>query len=497
MLSYRVQIFYTAIITIIICFGNLLTVATWSPQQRPNDAIPRSSTLRPKDSSLSQQHSSDSGGSPLTQYPSNSFTGSLTNQKVSFAYASKKHPRDISWSPKSKSSDAIGSSKQHQQSTTTNNNLEDLPRRYQGIEAIVYNRQQWVHYAGNLFSIAASIPLLFSITPNTDLNRRRRFVTLAPYIVCSVFVVVTTEFIIFGQQYLDHQGGGRSAITLSDIIVGGWGGEGRIKHVSTIEQNSNHLMGSSTTTSTPMTEDGWGDTNNNNITTAAKTRVRNPHSSKNSSDSSTSASVNTITFATTLALVTKNGTILTGSPTARNRTENHTSDDKKLQRRRYQNNDALRQNADIRRHIAGGRHIVGGRHSRSSSQRAFFDVVISQKNDVINSSSNSDGTILNDKNNTIPVTNNNRHFSTNNNDVINNEAASDVPVLSQTRISCFVVYQLWILVRVVFVVLVGRYLHFLQIIRSYKKGGLHPQPKRSNATRRGIINITINDEVIL
>lgn len=404
MLSYRVQIFYTAIITIIICFGNLLTVATWSPQQRPKDATTPSKT---------QKYPSPSRY-PLRHHNRDVNKESSKNQKVSdnFTHASKKNLRVVSWSSKSKSNNAAeGYSNENHPSTimkTTNIKDKISIKRYQGMGAIIYNRKTWLHYAGNLFSIATSIPLLFSITPNTDLNRRRRFFTLVPYLVCSLFMVVTNEIIIFGQQY--QQRGGRSVTTLNDIIAGGWGDEWRFKHVGIIEKNSNYPT---TTKSTLIAADGeggvWRIQKINNNTSIVKGWVRNIHRIK-LFITPNPTHTNTTSFVTTLnTLITKNKIILTTSPMTRSK---------------------------------------------------------------------------------IRLNNVNTAGETSSNNAIN---ANDIPVLSYTRMSCFVVYQLWILVRIVFIVLIGRYLHFLQIIRFTKKGGHHLQPKRSNATRRGVINITIND----
>lgn len=344
------------------------------------------------------------------------------------------------------------------------------------------------------------------------MNRRRRFVTLVPYIICSLFVVVTTEFIIFGQQYQQHQGG-HPPITLSDIIGGGWsGGERRIKHVSTLEEQSrNHVIDFSTTTSTSVSG-RVGRTENVIInTTTTKRWIRNNHIST-SATTSTPASPSA-TFLTTTATkveegtavrVTKNKIILAISPMTRSKTV-ETPDDEHHQNTQWH-------------------HHIGERRNRSASKRTFISIVMSRRNV---DTSNSGGAIMNGNNSSITVTNNNNNknylirgvnYNADNVDnrvkvnIKNIQATSDAPhrfkndagqnsvntnhdaaALSQTRISCFVVYQLWILVRIVLMVLVARYLHFLQIIRSTKKGGHHPQPKRSNATRRGVINITIND----
>lgn len=56
------------------------------------------------------------------------------------------------------------------------------------------------------------------------------------------------------------------------------------------------------------------------------------------------------------------------------------------------------------------------------------------------------------------------------------------------RISFLVIYQVWLVARMIFFFLVCRYFYFLQYFVKTKSR----QPKRSNATRRGIIGIRIN-----
>lgn len=75
-----------------------------------------------------------------------------------------------------------------------------------------------------------------------------------------------------------------------------------------------------------------------------------------------------------------------------------------------------------------------------------------------------------------------------------NDYDDEVPTLSRDRdrISCFIVYQLWIVVRVVFLVLVCRYFYYLQCTGLVRRMRHHPKAKISNTAMRGVINITID-----
>ena len=293
------------------------------------------------------------------------------------------------------------------------------------MEAIVYNRQAWVHYAGNLFSIATSVPLLFSITPDTELNRRRRFICLVPYVVCSLLEVVTTEFIIFGQQ--QQQSGGSLGITFNKITAG-WDGSGHVQS-SMIRGASNYAMKSSVerhSTTTPLLD------------------------------------ITTTTTTTTAAITSNNG------------------DNNHLQQR---------QKITFRlRNLTASRVSVATLKKRFHSQKIKSHQLIrrslmSGNNIIIRNIDGND--FLNDSSTKQQKPN------------FPEDVGGDgdgVPALSRARISCFVAYQLWIVVRAVFLVLVCRYMHFLQSIQSVRR---HPQTKRLNTTRRGVINITVNGQADL
>ena len=74
----------------------------------------------------------------------------------------------------------------------------------------------------------------------------------------------------------------------------------------------------------------------------------------------------------------------------------------------------------------------------------------------------------------------------------NNNATVQYTLLAHSRrerVSCFVIYQIWVALRVVFCLLVCRYLYFLQWSAITRRS----PPKRSNATRRGVIDIRITE----
>uniref|UniRef100_A0A7M5WJM0 Uncharacterized protein n=1 Tax=Clytia hemisphaerica TaxID=252671 RepID=A0A7M5WJM0_9CNID len=282
MLNFRVQIFYVAIITVIICFGNLIAVAHYS-------------------------HPEYAG--PATKYNTS----------------------------------------------------------YQGIEAIVFNRRDWVHYAGNLFSILTSVPLLFVITPKVEINRQRRLI-LFPYAVCSALMVVAPEYIIFGNVKMD-----------SSFVAINYGPLMDVTEARSEPNRNNHALKSGII--------GFNDT-------IVSNRVNKDRESEN------------------IGYFDSNGS-------------NTSLKDLKLNKTKSENT-----NANLNKKLTENKSTLSAIPRSIESNRK----------------------------------------------------------LNRERISCFVIYQLWIILRAVFFVIVCRYFYFLQWLATTHR----PQPKRSNATRRGIIDIQVN-----
>jgi len=125
----------------------------------------------------------------------------------------------------------------------------------------------------------------------------------------------------------------------------------------------------------------------------------------------------------------------------------------------------------------------------TSTERIFTGD--SQSNSVLPTRRNRVATTsYNCKDSKVVIAQNSSKLNKNND---NNDKIQNKPLSGRSRrerVSCFVIYQMWVALRVVFCLLVCRYLYFLQWSIVTRRS----PPKRANATRRGVIDIRITED---